>query len=59
MLNYFKAFLGYHLDNEEGQGMVEYVLIIALIALAVIAAITLMGDTISQTFKDVGAQLSN
>lgn len=58
MLNYFKAFLGYHLDNEEGQGMVEYVLIIALIALAVIVVLGLMGTTISDTFQGVVDELT-
>ena len=58
MLNYFKAVLGYHLDNEEGQGMVEYVLIIALIALAVIVVLGLMGTTISDTFQGVVDELT-
>ena len=53
MLNYFKAFLGYHLGNEEGQGMVEYVLIIALIAIAVIAIMVTMGDTITDKFQEI------
>ena len=35
------------LKDESGQGMVEYALIIALIAVAVIAAITLLSDGIS------------
>jgi len=60
MLNYvpyFKAMFGSKLGNREGQGMVEYVLIIALIAIAVIAALTLLGPQISQVFTDIGEEL--
>lgn len=43
--------------DESGQGMVEYALIIALIAVAVIAAITLLGGNISDMFTDVSDEL--
>lgn len=39
--------------NEEGQGMVEYGLIIALVAVVVIAAITLLGNGISDKFNQI------
>ena len=39
------------LKDESGQGMVEYALIIALIAIAVIAAVILLGGKIGDTFK--------
>ena len=39
------------LMNEEGQGMVEYGLIIALVAVVVIGAITLLGNDITNTFN--------
>lgn len=45
------------LKQDEGQGMVEYGLIIALIAIAVIGAITFLGAEISGIFKDVGNRL--
>ena len=38
------------LKDEEGQGMVEYGLIIALIAIVVIAALVLLGPKIKQIF---------
>ena len=44
--------------EEEGQGLVEYGLIIAGIALAAIAAIWLLGPQISQFFTDIGTQLA-
>lgn len=43
--------------NEEGQGMAEYGLIIALIAVVVIAALTLMGQKIMAKFTDVNNAL--
>ena len=39
--------------NEEGQGMVEYGLIIALVAIIVIAGITLLGKNIGNLFNTV------
>ncbi|OFV69506.1 Flp family type IVb pilin [Acetobacterium wieringae] len=44
--------------EEDGQGMVEYGLIIAGIALAAIAAIWLLGPQISQFFTDIGTQMA-
>lgn len=37
--------------SERGQGLVEYALIIALIALVVILALELFGTTLSNTFN--------
>ncbi len=41
------------LRREEGQGMVEYGLIIALVAIAVIATLVLMGSRLSTLFSSV------
>lgn len=49
MKNFFK--------DESGQGMVEYGLIIALIAIAVIAALTALGPKISGIFESAGSKL--
>ena len=43
--------------EEEGQGMVEYGLILALIAVAVIAVLTTMGDNLKNMFTDVSDDL--
>ncbi|MBA4347356.1 MAG: Flp family type IVb pilin [Clostridiales bacterium] len=43
--------------NEEGQGMVEYGLIIALVAVVVIAAIALLGNGVSNTFNTITNKL--
>jgi pilus assembly protein Flp/PilA len=44
--------------NEEGQGMVEYGLIIALVAVVVIAAISLLGNGVSNTFNTITGKLN-
>ncbi len=46
------------LKSEKGQGMVEYGLIIALVAIAVIAAVILLGDNIKAIFTKTTDALS-
>jgi pilus assembly protein Flp/PilA len=46
------------LKDENGQGMVEYGLIIALIAIVVIAALTILGPKIAAMFNKVNAQVN-
>ena len=40
-------------SNQSGQTMTEYALILAVVAVAVIAIMTTMGDTIGETFQSV------
>lgn len=53
MLNMLKKLV----KNEEGQGMAEYGLILAGIAIAVIVAIGLLGTQLDTLFKSVTAEL--
>ena len=46
------------LRDEDGQGMVEYALILALIAVVVIAAVTLIGNNINTKFKNIANTLA-
>ncbi len=45
------------LRDEEGQGMVEYGLIIALVAIVVIAALLILGPKVGTIFNNVGNSL--
>jgi len=46
-------------NDESGQGLVEYVLIIALVAVGLIIALTVFRNRIGQTFDSVNGQLQN
>jgi len=52
MLSMLQAYLP-KMEREEGQGMVEYGLIIALVALAVIATLILLGSSLNTLFVSV------
>ncbi|MBK9780053.1 MAG: Flp family type IVb pilin [Anaerolineales bacterium] len=41
--------------NEKGQGLVEYALILVLVAIVVIAALTLLGPLVAEIFSDINA----
>ena len=45
--------------NEEGQDLLEYALLVALIALIAIGAVTLAGQSVSAIFTNIAGQLSN
>ncbi len=45
-------------DEEEGQGMVEYGLIIALVAIVYIAALVILGPKIANIFNVAGNSLN-
>ena len=45
------------LKREEGQGMVEYGLIIALVAVALIVALGLLSGGLSNTFNSITSKL--
>lgn len=51
----FKKFM----QDEEGQGMVEYGLILALIAIVVIVALRTLGGTAKNIFSDAGNALAD
>jgi pilus assembly protein Flp/PilA len=53
MMNLFKKLV----KGEEGQGMVEYGLIIAVVALIAVAGLTLLGGDLSDFFKILGEKL--
>lgn len=58
----FKQFISnllarFQREDEEGQTLVEYGLLLALIAIIVIVALLFLGPIISQLFQNVGTSL--
>ena len=47
------------LKNDDGQGLVEYALIIALVSIVAIAGLTLLGGKANNTLNNASAHLSN
>jgi pilus assembly protein Flp/PilA len=44
-------------DGERGQGLVEYALIILLVAVVTVAALTVLGTSLNSMFTSVAASL--
>ena len=57
LINFVRTWAGIGISDEEGQGLIEYVLIAALISIAAIAAIQLVGPQISAQFTAVEAAI--
>ena len=55
-MNYLVTYLTAR-QEEEGQGMVEYGLIIALVAIVAAVALALLGPAIAAVFDDITAQI--
>lgn len=58
MLSFFSNFAPRVRRDETGATAVEYGIMVALIAVAIIAAVTLLGGTISDTFSKVQCDVS-
>ena len=46
-------------DDEEGQGMVEYALILVLIAVVVIVILTVVGKQVNNVFSNISSGLGS
>jgi pilus assembly protein Flp/PilA len=60
MINLFISTLlaRFQSEDEEGQTLVEYGLLLALIAIIVIVALLFLGPIVSQIFRNVGENLN-
>ena len=47
------------LKDEKGASMVEYALLVVLIAIIALVAVALAGEEVSSTFSDVASGLNN
>jgi pilus assembly protein Flp/PilA len=55
MLNYLRAFV----NQEDGQDLLEYALLVALIALVAIVAVTAAGTSVSTIFDTIATKLAD
>lgn len=56
-MNYLVTYLTAQTEKEEGQGMVEYALIIALVAVVAAVGLALLGDQVDALMDEVTALL--
>ncbi len=59
MLRLWTAYQSRLIKDEEGASMVEYALLVALIAVVVIAAALFLGTEINDKFSEVGQTLES
>ncbi len=52
-----KTWIQARIKSDRGASLVEYALLVALIAVVCIVAITFIGDSASQTFSETGSSL--
>ena len=53
-----KNYLGWNDDEEEGQGLVEYGLIIVLVSIVVVGALISVGGQLNNVFNNIVSQLA-
>jgi pilus assembly protein Flp/PilA len=56
--NVFATWLKAHFDSDRGASLVEYALLVALIAVVCIAAVTFLGRSASTKFSNVGTAIA-
>jgi pilus assembly protein Flp/PilA len=54
MMNYISALIASFRSDDEGQGLAEYALILALIAIVAIIALIFLGGQVSKILSTVG-----
>jgi pilus assembly protein Flp/PilA len=55
---FLRAWLGAHAKTQRGASLVEYALLVALIAVVCIAAVTTLGKSASSKFSTVGRSIN-
>lgn len=56
-ITFIRAWLAAHTD-ERGASLVEYALLVALIAIVCIAAVTALGSTVSEQYSEIDSGLA-
>ena len=55
--NFLRTWLTAHISNERGAALVEYALLVALIAVVCIGAISFLGGNAKTKFSEVGQSI--
>lgn len=56
--DFIAAYLRAQVRSERGASLVEYALLVALIAVVCIAAVTALGESASDNFSSIGSAIS-
>lgn len=56
--NFLKTWLVAHCKTERGASLVEYALLVALIAVVCIGAVTFIGNNANDKFSEVGSEIN-
>ena len=59
MVRFAAMYLRGFVRKEEGQDLLEYALLVALIALGAVLAVTAAGDSVENIFNDISNELDN
>ena len=57
LLNPFRTFRGRHCDDESGNSLVEYALLLALIVIVCIAAVTMISEQTQSSLSSAASHL--
>ena len=57
MFEYVKMLINLYTQETEGQGMVEYGLILVLVSIAAVVALTTVGSDVSSVFNNIATTL--
>lgn len=58
MISFLRLYIPALAKNEEGQDLVEYALLIVLIAIVVIGAVTALGGRVNEIFTQIAGDLN-
>jgi Flp pilus assembly pilin Flp len=59
LFNYLRTYLRAFVSNDEGQDLLEYALLVALIAIVCIIAVGTTGTNVNAIFGRIGDELAN
>ena len=54
---YLRTWITSRMNDERGASLVEYALLLALIAMVCLAAVTALGQTTSQQYSEIGSAI--